>query len=63
MRQLVIADRIFEGSGNVGLSYYGRKILRTVFTGRNDKILHMQRIRKDRKYIISLILVDDDLRA
>lgn len=44
MRKLVIADGVFECGGNVGLSYYCRKVLWSVFTGRNDKILHIQRL-------------------
>src|SRR5262249_34589281 len=40
MGQLVVADGVFEGRGDMGLTHYGRKILGSVFSGRNDKFIH-----------------------
>jgi hypothetical protein len=46
MRQVVAADRIFQGCGNMLLAHNGVEGLRAVFTGGNNKLLHAERSSK-----------------
>ena len=41
MRQLLVLDSILQGSSDVCLTHDRREILRAVFSGRNDKFIHV----------------------
>jgi hypothetical protein len=40
MGKLLVPDCIFQGGGNMRLAHHGGKILRSVLSCRNDKIVH-----------------------
>ena len=46
MRQLVLEDGVLEGGGDMRLPYDRGEILRTVFSGGNDEVVHTDKVKQ-----------------